>query len=392
MNAPKETRFSLVLLLWVAGLCAAAQFAKFSVAFPAIRSLYPDAGASLGFLVSILSLMGIVLGTSAGLIIARIGFRRLLLSALVLGAAVSAYQATLPGLEFMLASRVIEGLSHLVIVVAAPTLIAQVSSERHRSITLTLWGTFFGVAFSIVAWFGLPLVSRHGLHTLFLVHAAILAVIALVLYFRLPRLVNTQPVQLLPGLGETLRRHAEIYSSPRMSAPSLGWLFYTLTFVSLLTLLPDLVPEDERAFVTGAMPLASIAGSMTIGLLLLRYFPAFRVIIIGFAAAIAIVVLLALDPDNALLCIVLFAALGLVQGASFAAVPQLNDQAQTQAYANGALAQMGNVGNTCGTPLLLAILVSVGFGGAIAFLVLCYALGIAVHMALHWRRVKLAEI
>ncbi len=387
MDAPDKTRFGLVLLLWVAGLCAAAQFAKFSVAFPAIRSLYPDAGTSLGFLVSILSLMGIVFGTTAGLIIARIGFRRLLLSALVLGAAVSAYQATLPGFAPMLTSRVIEGISHLVIVVAAPTLIAQVSAQRHRAMTLTLWGTFFGVAFSLVAWFGLPLVSRHGLHVLFLVHATIMAAIALVLFFRLPRLVNTQPDQLLPGLGDLVRRHVEIYRSAHMAAPALGWLFYTLTFVSLLTLLPDLVQPQDRALVTGAMPLASVVSSLSIGLLLLRYFAAVQVVMIGFAAAMVIIVLLALDSDNAFLCIALFGALGLVQGASFAAVPQLNGRPQTQAYANGALAQMGNLGNTCGTPLLLTILVSLGFSGAIIFLFLCFALGIAVHMVLQRRRV-----
>ena len=386
MDAPDKTRFGLVLLLWVAGLCAAAQFAKFSVAFPAIRSLYPEAGGSLGFLVSILSLMGIVFGTTAGLIIARIGFRRLLLSALVLGAAVSAYQATLPGLVPMLASRVIEGLSHLVIVVAAPTLIAQVSARRHRAMTLTLWGTFFGVAFSLVAWLGLPLVSRHGLHGLFLVHGMLMAAIALVLYFRLPRLVHTPQEQALPGLRELLRRHGEIYASARMSAPALGWLFYTLTFVSLLTLLPDLVRPQDRVLVTGAMPLASVAGSLTIGLALLRRFPAFQVVIMGFAAAMVIIGLLALDSDNAFLCIALFGALGLVQGASFAAVPQLNDRPQTQAYANGALAQMGNLGNTCGTPLLLAILVTAGFVGAVAFLLLCFALGIAVHVVTHRRR------
>ena len=190
MNAVEKTRFGLVLLLWLAGLCAAAQFAKFSVVFPTIREHYPDAGTSAGFLVSILSLMGIVLGTSAGMIVARVGFRRLLLSALVLGAAASAYQATLPPFEPMLASRLVEGLSHLVIVVAAPTLMAQVSAPRHRPVTMTLWGTFFGVAFTIVAWLGLPLVSIHGLHMLFIAHAVAMSAVAVALYFYLPRLVN----------------------------------------------------------------------------------------------------------------------------------------------------------------------------------------------------------
>ncbi|MEM6461613.1 MAG: MFS transporter [Pseudomonadota bacterium] len=392
MSKPKNTRFGLVLLLWVAGLCAAAQFAKFSVVFPTIQTLYPGWGPSVGFLVSIISLVGIVLGTSAGMIVARIGFRRLLLSALLLGALTSAYQATLPSFSLMMVSRVIEGLSHLVIVVAAPTLIAQVSAPRHRPFTLTLWGTFFGVAFSIVAWFGLPLVSVHGVHMLFLAHAGAMAAIALLLYFKLPRLIGSLPETLLPGFGETLRRHAEIYRSPSLSAPSLGWLFYTLTFVSMLTLLPETVPDDERAFVIAAMPIASIASSMTFGIWLLRYTSSVSVIVTGFALSIAVVVLLGFSPGSPALCIALFCALGLVQGASFAAVPELNGDARTQAYANGALAQMGNLGNTCGTPLLLAVIVSFGFNGAVFMLIACYVLGIAVHLIQQKRRALLSSV
>ncbi|MCP4318054.1 MAG: MFS transporter [Hyphomicrobiales bacterium] len=390
MTSIESTRFGLVLMLWAAGLGAAAQFAKFSVIFPSLRELYPDAGTNLGFVVSIISLVGIVLGTTAGMFVARIGFRRLLLLALLLGAAVSAYQATLPSFALMLASRVVEGLSHLVIVVAAPTLIAQVSAQRHRPFTLTLWGTFFGVAFAIVAWLGVPLVSTHGMHMLFVAHAVALTAIALVLFIQLPKIVTTTPDRLLPGFRELLRRHADIYASPSMAAPAFGWVFYTLTYVSLLTLLPDTVAADDRAFVIGTMPLAGIASSMTLGIALLRRFSAVQVIMIGFAFAMAIGLWLGIDPGNPYLCIALFCALGLVQGASFAVVPQLNSEPATQAYANGAIAQMGNIGNTCGTPLLLAILVTFGFGGVMVLVIGCYGLGILVHFVLQRRRAALA--
>ena len=175
-----------------------------------------------------------------------------------------------------------------------------------------------------------------------------------------------------------------------MSAPSFGWLFYTLTYVSLLTLLPDTVAEEDRAFVTGAMPLAGIASSMTLGIIMLRRYTPVQVTLTGFVLATIIVLLLGLDPDNTFLCIALFGALGLVQGASFAAVPNLNATPQTQAYANGAMAQMGNLGNTVGTPLLLVILVSFGLGGAIVMLILCYLLGIMAHLLLQWRRTRMA--
>ncbi len=117
---------------------AAAQYGKVSVVFDALPSVYPGAGAALGFVVSLVGLVGIVFGVVAGLVVARVRYRRALISALWIGAGMSAFQALLPGLPLLLASRVIEGASHLAIVVAAPTLIAQLSAPKDRGLTLSL--------------------------------------------------------------------------------------------------------------------------------------------------------------------------------------------------------------------------------------------------------------
>lgn len=386
MDTRENTSFALVLVLWAAGLGAAGQFAKISVIFPTIQEVYHGAGPSLGFLVSLISFLGIALGLFAGLIVARVGFRKLLLFALVLGAVLSAWQSILPSLPLMLASRVIEGASHLVIVVAAPTLIAQVSAPRHRTITMTLWSTFFGVSFAVVAWLGIPLVAEHGVGSLFVSHAAFMAAVAAALYFMLPP-TKVPPVQDERfGLVEILARHVHIYRSPHEASAAMGWLFYTLTYVSLLTILPSYLAPEHRALVTSAMPLAGIAASISIGVMLLRYMPAVRVIILGFGLSFFVTVLILLFPDNPWLYITLVGALGLVQGASFAAIPQLNSDMQAQAHANGAMAQMGNLGNTFGTPLLLVIIGAFGQKGMIGFLLTCYAAGILVHIVQGKRR------
>jgi MFS transporter, DHA1 family, inner membrane transport protein len=389
MNEKSGTSFALIAALWAAGLCAAAQFAKVGVIFPELLKLYPDAGAAAGFLVSLISFLGMLLGLVAGILVARFGYRTLLLCALVLGALISAFQSSLPAFPLMLASRLIEGASHLIIVVAAPTLIAQVSADRHRAAALTLWGTFFGVAFALVAWLGLPLVGRHGPASLFMVHAALMLTVAAVLYAILPRQGGTVTGSL--SFSDIINRHAQTYASAFVSAPAMGWLFYTLSFVSLVTLLPNYVAPGERAFVVGAMPLASIISSLTIGVFLLRFMTAVQVIMLGFAAALICIVYLWLAPGSAAGCIALFAALGLVQGASFAAVPELNADHQARAYANGALAQMGNLGNLSGTPILLLMLSAMGFPGLIVFAMLCYVCGIAVHLWLARRRKAMTQ-
>jgi hypothetical protein len=116
---------------------------------------------------------------------------------------------------------------------------------------------------------------------------------------------------------------------------------------------------------------------MTLGVWLLRRMPAVRVILWGFALGLAIAPFLGAGLVPA---VALFAALGLVQGASFAAVPELNATARDRALANGALAQMGNAGNLLGTPVMLAALSAGGMAGPVALVMAAYAAAIAAHL------------
>jgi nitrate/nitrite transporter NarK len=75
----------------------------------------------------------------------------------------------------------------------------------------------------------------------------------------------------------------------------------------------------------------------------------------------------------------LSAALGIVQGASFAAIPELNATPEDRARAAGVVAQLGNLGTTTGTPVLAALLAGAGPAGlALAAVILCAA-GISLH-------------
>ncbi|MCL6283074.1 MFS transporter [Ruegeria sp. 2012CJ41-6] len=377
----ERTRWGLILLIWLAGLGAAAQYGKISVVFYRMEALYPGAGPWLGFTVSMVAVLGILFGILAGAVVAAIGFRRALVGALWIGAGMSGLQALELSFGLFLLSRAIEGLSHLGLVVAAPTLIAQISAERHRGAAMTLWGTFFGVSFTLLAWFGLPLVDHYGVRGLFAAHALIMAALALILH-RALRSVPALPRQEMPRLAALPGLHMTIYRSPWMSAPAAGWLFYTACFVSILTVIPPFIAPEWRGFVVGAMPLASILSSMSIGVLLLRYLRAVQVVQLGFGlSALAMLWLWAMPGDPAA-CLVLAASMGLIQGASFAAIPQLNSTVVDRAYAQGALAQTGNLGNGIGTPLMVALLTLSGYwamAGAVTLLLLS---GLLVHLFL----------
>lgn len=380
----QKTSWGIVLALWGAGLGAAAQYGKFSVIFDQLPEIYPDAGASLGFVVSVVGFVGIVFGIVAGLMVARIRYRRALLIALWAGAALSLFQALLPPLPWMLASRLLEGLSHLAIVVAAPTLIAHVAAPKDRGFALTLWGTFFGVAFAILTWGGVPLAFTAGIPALLAAHGIYMAGFAIFLARRLRALDVDVPPPV--SVRQVLRDHAHIYASPRISAPAFGWLFYTFCFVSILTVLPPFLDPVYRAAVMGAIPLTSIAVSMTVGVALLRVTSAVNVILIGFAGSALAMLWLWGVPGDPVACLFLAGATGLVQGASFAAVPQLNTAAAHQAQANGAMAQMGNLGNTLGTPVMAFALGSLGYTALPLVAGVAFVCGGAIHVVLALRR------
>ncbi len=373
-----------VLLLWLAGLGAAGQFAKIGVPFAEIQAMFPQAEAGAGLLLSLVSLVGAVLGMVAGVLVTGIGLRRALIFALIFGGAMSLLQAQMHSLPALLVSRGFEGLSHLLIVVAAPTLIAQVTPDRFRSFAMTLWATFFGVAYALTAWLGMDLVARAGLPALFRVHGAYMLGCALALALVLPRPAGHARLQ-LPGPRQFAATLARAYGSARIAAPGFGWLFYTLTFVSLLAILPMLIPADRREAMVATLPLVSIATGLAGVPLLLRFAAPVRLIQLGFGLAAVSAALMAL-AGPILPAITLYAGLGIIQGASYAAIPVLNHSAEDRAMANGLMAQMGNLGNLLGTPLLLVLLHHAGTGGLVAAITGCYLLAILCHAWMARRR------
>ncbi len=356
---PSLLKLITILALWFAGLGAAMQFAKMAVPFSLLQQAYPDAGSELGWLLSIPSLIGCCLGIVVGGLLGQLGERKTLFAGLLIGAAVSLFQAQIPGFSAMLASRLIEGISHLVIVVAAPTLIAQIAPVHLLGVSMALWSTFFGVAFAFVAWVGIPFIANDRLDMLFSWHGWYMLLMAAIIIVLVP---GNRQRNVVPNSNRTnlLLLHAKTYSSPNIATPGVGWLFYTLTFVSILALLPALLESSDTQWIGGFLPLLSIAVSLLFVPVLGRKIASFQIVILGFALATSFILLHLALAIGLMLPIALFAVFGLLQGGSFGSVPELNLDATDRALAYGFIAQTGNFGNLFGTPVLLYVLNSAG--------------------------------
>ncbi|WGV16889.1 MFS transporter [Fuscovulum ytuae] len=381
-----------VFALWLAGLGSAAQFGKLSVSFDLMAARYPDYGAAgIGLIVSIVGIVGLIFGTTAGLLVARIGPRRAIVAALALGAGVSALQVLPLPYAALIVTRVFEGISHLSIVVVGPTMIAGLAAPRYQGFAMTLWSSFFGVTYALLALFGPPLLAQGSIVPLFLTHAAWMAALALILRALLP---PDPPAPSLTMGNGLIAQHLAIYASPRIAAPALGFVFYTALYVAVLTLLPPLFPEGERALVAAGMPIFSIVVSLTLGVWGLRYLTAVQMVQTGYALGVlATLVLWGGWGQGGLALVAAFGlagAMGIVQGASFASIPELNQGAEDRARASGAVAQLGNVGTTTGTPVLALMIGAMGPMGLIAFCLPLCLCGIAAHGIQARRRARQA--
>ncbi|WP_025312652.1 MFS transporter [Roseicyclus elongatus] len=347
--AQPSTSWPLIGALYLAGLIAAAQFAKVSVTLDALAAAYP--GAPVAFAVSGVAVMGVLFGVLAGGVVANLGPRRVILLALAISAVAGAGQAVLPPFPVLMALRVVEGAGHLALVVAIPTLMAGVANDRDRPMVMGLWATFFGVGFSLTA-----VLAGEAAGPVYGGHALLAGAVAVILWRMLPRGIGGAR-RAAPGLAD----HLVIYATPRLFAPALGHGIYAALFLALVTYLPVAL---GAAWLAAALPLAGLAGSLTAGYLARAILPG-HLVPAGFAvmATLFAATWLAGPGMAPAMSVLAMAVSGVVAGAGFAAVPWLNADAPERALANGALAQLGNVGTFSGTPMLAAL----GVGASLPF-------------------------
>ena len=383
----QRTNWLQIAILWIAGIAAAMQFAKVSVAFDALTAIYGANPALVGLTLSIVGMVGLIFGVSAGVLSGHIGYRRVLVAGLVIGAVSSAIQALLPPMSVMIASRIVEGISHLGIVVTAPTMMASVSSESHRSIIMGLWGTFFGVAFALVAWLGIPIVVQHGVGGLFLAHGMLMAGLAAVVLvvFKWPDTSNDGDLAALPKLQLALfiRENLKVYAKARTSMPGLIFLFHTSMFIALLTFLPRLTGDpSDTAFLLIVLPLVGITGAFCAGAIA-QYLlsPVYLAILAYGAVGAAIVIVhwtIGAGVGFVSASMILIFVAGIVPGAVFAMIPFLSRHPSEQALANGAVVQLGNIGSTTGPPVFAAIIGASGSLGLMVAIIILSICGIGV--------------
>ena len=371
-SQPRSDWF-LILLVFVIGLNAAAQVIKISLTLHPLSIEFNRSLPEISILVSLVGLISILFGLVTGNIVATFGARRVMLIALLIGAFTSLLEALLPQFLLMSILRLIEGFSHLALVVAAPAMLAHVANDRDRPIAMALWATFFGMAFAIGTVVIPKLLAWGGLQLLFASHGFFLLILTVLLAWRAPY-SKKMSLNL-----KFLSTHFTTYSTPELCTPGLGFVFYTFIYVAFLTFLPDVVSHQSWQF---WLPLLSLTATLLAGWLA-RFLNVLTISLTGFSMIVAGGFAVLANFELAIW--IMFIGLGLVPAAQFAMIPVLNVSEADRAIASGAIAQMGNIGTASGTPvfailivwggpnyLLLSILIAAGTGFLTVFLLSRY--------------------
>ncbi|WP_065847716.1 MFS transporter [Sphingobium sp. Ndbn-10] len=343
-----------ILTLWLIGVLAAAQLAKFSTIAPMLRARFGLSLPEAGLLISLLEVGGGLFGFVAGLALGWINCRRSLLAGMGILAATGLLEASATSSAMLFAARAVEGIGYLLVVIAAPTAIAAIADDRDRSRALALWSSFVPVGIALGSGITSLGVVTFGLRGIMLLWAGLLAA----------AIVPVLPLRVDGG------------DSRRIMLPATaGWVStlafgtYTLFLCALTMLLPTFLMTERAATLHESGLVASVASlsalpASGLAILLIRreHLSARRLLMIATPALVgtALLVPLALTGSSDLAAtslLVVGAVLlsGLVSPLMFARLPILAGAESPHdpriASANGLLTQFGAGGALVGPPL-----------------------------------------
>ena len=393
--AGEETRWGMVIVAAAAGMMAAAHLGKVPPVLPMIRD---ELGLDLvfgGWVVSIFAATAMTLGVFAGTVVDGLGYRRVILAGLAavsLGSVAGGFAANGAAL---LASRCLEGLGFLAVMVAGPILITRSVFGAERRLALGIWGANVpaGVAAMMLV---SPLIADWGgWRTLWFVVAAVS--LGSLAFTAAATARERGPAAPAPGGGAFAQNLRLTLARPGVWLLTVAFGLNTVMWVGLIVWLPSFLIEERglgagTAAALSALVVAfSVAGNVLAGWLLQRGWARWIIVAVNGAvmglAALGIFSDAVPDGVRYGLCLI-FSALGsMVPAAVLAGAPVHSPSPSQLGTTNGLVIQGANIGVFLGPPIVGALVARTGDWSAGLWLMLAASVA-TVAVALAIRRVE----
>ncbi len=392
LDGPAATRWTIVFVLFAAGIVAAGHIGMLPAALPAIRAEMAIDLVTAGWVLSIFSVTAVGFGMLAGGFADRLGHSRVIFGSLILLAIGAACGASVASEPWMLAARALEGLGFVGVVVSAPSLIAQATRRADRRLALGLWGAYMPGGLGLLLLIAPSLLDPLGWRGFWWVVAAMTLLCALVVWLALRRFASPGAARQrdlrawLGDLRQTLAR-------PGLWCLALCFSVYSLPWMALMAWLPSYLVEQRglgvalAAHLTVLVVAVNVPGNIFGGWLLQRGVPRWCLLLATGALSLfcGLGIFSDATPDAVRygLCLMFSGLGGVLPAAALAGAPLFAPSPRHIGGANGMLVQGSAVGQLAGPPIIaMAVSAAGGWQGGAWIFAGCGLLGLAFALAL----------
>ena len=376
-----------VLLLMGSGVVAAAQIGKAVISVPMISSDLALGLDFAGLIVATFATIGAITGIGAGLAVSRLGARRSLIGGMGVIALGNLIGASAPDQRALLIARLIEGIGFLAVVLAIPSMLAQLVTREKRDFVMAAWSAYMPIGIMLMLLVA-PLLPAIGWRNFWLANALATGSFAILLAIHAP----ATPTAARAGTDRFFADALTIVRRPSCLILAFAFFAYSCQIFSLTFALPLLLTSAYgvslgAAGLLSAMVLAvSAIGHLSSGLLLRAGVPIWANVAtaFGFFAVSGFAVYGHVLPP---LGISLVAALalgvgGLAPGAIYAAAPHAAPAPSVVPPTIGLVQQASSLGQFAGPASLGLWVEHFGWQAAPAILAPAALLGLASAFAL----------
>lgn len=264
-----KTSWAAILLIVVAGIVAALHAGKVAIAAPLLQSEWGLGPSALGWLTGLFALIGFMGGIVTGSLTGRLGAQRLLVAGLLVMALGAASGALMTEFYGLLLSRIAEGAGFLLITVAAPALLNDVTHPKDRDWAFALWSCFMPLGIALAMIVG-PMFTNWQM--LWWASSSL----SLAICWLVPYAISASPLRQDSSWQKVYQdTHAVLHACGPTGLAAL-FLLYSVMFFAVFSFLPVLMMDRLGVSHTSAGMLSALAlmtnvlGNLAAGFLLAR--------------------------------------------------------------------------------------------------------------------------
>jgi MFS transporter, DHA1 family, inner membrane transport protein len=392
-DGPGRVWSAHVLLLIGSGVVASAQIGKAIISIPLIRNDLALGLDLAGLIVAVFATLGATTGIGAGVAVGKLGVRRSLIGGMSTVAVANVIGASAPDEFVLLAARVIEGVGFIGVVLAIPSMLAQLVRREARDVVMAIWSAYMPAGIMLML-FSAPLLSTIGWRSFWFANALAASICAILLAVRAPA---------MPAARETesrfLAQVAEVVRRPRCLVLAFVFFAYSCQIFSLSFALPLLLTSTHNvslgtAGLLSALVLAvSTIGHVSSGFLLRAGVPIWTNIAAAFVffalSGFAVYGGVLAAQGTSLVAALALGIGGLAPGAIYAAAPRAAPGPSAVPPTIGLVQQASNLGQFAGPATLGLWVDHLGWQAAPAIVAPVALFGLAAALVL--RRIFIVD-